>query len=145
MPKRGKSIKDIIDSPEPVFRLRDILQVIIGASILAVPVGFTEETWGLGENLPILNTLGLLALSLIFISTFTYYHYHHHKHTQKEHKKTLVKRIVLTYLFSFIVVSIILMLIERAPWLSAFLVALKRVIIVTFPASMSAAVADTIK
>ena len=43
---------------------KDILQIIAGASILAVPVGFTEETWMLGEILPKLNILLIFLLSL---------------------------------------------------------------------------------
>ena len=52
----------------PEFHLKDLLQVIIGASILAIPVGFTEETWRLGENLPMINIIGLLLLSLLFVT-----------------------------------------------------------------------------
>jgi len=32
------------------FRPRDLMQVLIGAAILAVPGAFTEETWRLGET-----------------------------------------------------------------------------------------------
>ncbi|MDZ7797967.1 MAG: hypothetical protein U5N56_13450 [Candidatus Marinimicrobia bacterium] len=41
------------------FRPRDLLQIIVGASILAVPVAFTEETWMLGGELPLKNVLFL--------------------------------------------------------------------------------------
>ena len=52
------------------FRLRDLMQIIVGASILAVPVAFTEETWNLGAQLPLANVLGLSILSLLFIAFF---------------------------------------------------------------------------
>ena len=125
------------------FRPKDLLQVIIGASILAVPVGFTEETWRLGELLPWFNVLGLLIISLIFISSFVYYT--HHSEKLQLHTHSFLLRVIATYLFSFLVVAVLLALIQVAPWTTDWTLALKRVIIVTFPSSMSAAVADTIK
>lgn len=126
----------------PQIKWRDVLQVIVGAGILAIPVGFTEETWILGESLPMMNVFGLFILSILFIFTFTYYHYHHN--LRKEHNAALVKRVIITYLFAFIIVSAILILIQRAPWMTDWAVALKRTIVVTFPCSLSAAIADTI-
>ena len=41
---------------------RDIMQMIVGATILAIPLGYTEETWDLGERLPLTNVLYLTAL-----------------------------------------------------------------------------------
>jgi len=125
------------------FKLKDLLQVLVGASILSVPVGFTEETWRMGEQLPLANILGLFVLSIAFISMFTYYQYHHGKPSTKEHMSEFAKRVAFTYLASFIVVTFILVLIMRAPWTTDLLLALKRTIIVTFPASLSAAIADT--
>lgn len=125
------------------FYIKDILQVIIGATILAIPVGFTEETWHLGAMLPWLNIIGLLALSLFFISAFVYYNYHRH------HKTTnwveFIKRVVATYAFTFLVVALILTLIQRTPWATETALAFKRVIIVSLPSSMSAVVADLLK
>ena len=43
------------------FHPKDILQVMIGAAILAIPVGFTEETWRFGEILPLSNVIGFIA------------------------------------------------------------------------------------
>jgi uncharacterized membrane protein len=125
------------------FKFRDIVQVIVGASILAIPVGFTEETWVLGANLPLWNIFGFFLLSLFFISCFVYYNYY------MNHIKTyyfdFFKRVFATYFLSFLVVSIVLILIQKAPWSIDPLLALKRVVLVTFPASMSAAVADMVK
>lgn len=141
---KGKIIKEI---EEVVaihhFKLKDFLQVLVGASILSVPVGFTEETWRLGESLPFANIIGLCILSLIFISLFTYYKYHHGKPRTPEHTSEFIKRVAFTYISAFIIVSLILVLIERAPWSIDPILALKRTVIVSFPASLSAAIADT--
>jgi uncharacterized membrane protein len=135
--------KNIVKPIIPHFTLKDMIQIIIGASILAVPVGFTEETWNLGETLPMLNVLGLLLLSLTFISLFTYYEYHKHA-TERRHKE-YVKRVFGTYILSFAIVAIILGLIQRTPWGVDSILAFKRVVIVTFPSALSAIIADTIK
>ncbi|MFH1802496.1 MAG: DUF2391 family protein [archaeon] len=141
-----KIFHEIVDPIMPKFKLKDILQVIIGASILAVPIGFTEETWELGGTLPLINILGLLVLSLFFISMFTYHQYHRHSSgSSKEHMNVFVKRVVATYILSFIVVAVIMTLIQKAPWGADGLLAFKRVAIVTFPSSLSAAIADTLK
>lgn len=129
----------------PSFSLRDLLQVMIGATILAVPVGLTEETWGLGNNLPIINTVLIIALSIFFITSFTYYHYHHKRLLENGHPYIFLKRVFFTYVLSFLIVGVILTLIQVAPWTSEFMVAFKRVAIVTLPASMSAAIADRIR
>ncbi|MBN2368500.1 DUF2391 family protein [Candidatus Woesearchaeota archaeon] len=140
---KGKILQQIINPVMLEFYPRDLVQVIIGASILAVPVAFTEETWRLGESLQILNIILIMFLSLIFISLFVYYNYYRNKF--KDNSKEFFKRILSTYLMSFLVVSIILFLIGKAPWGTNNLLALKRAVLVAFPASMSAAIADMVK
>ena len=62
--------KKITDPFFHEFHLKDVLQVLIGASILAIPVGFTKEVWDLGSSLPITNIFSFIILSLLFISLF---------------------------------------------------------------------------
>jgi len=146
--KIGDDVLSTIMHPLGIkFRAKDVLQVMIGAAILAVPVGFTEETWKLGESLPILNVVALLALSLIFVSSFVYYHYHKNggEHSRESHISEFTKRVLTTYILSFVVVAVLLMIIQKAPWGTDALLAFKRTVIVTFPSSMRAAVADVIK
>lgn len=138
--KLGKSIDPLFHE----FHLKDVLQVLLGASILSIPVGFTEEFWRLGEILPIINILGFVFLSFLFISLFTYYHYHK-EHGLRKHHKHFVKRVVLTYLLSFAVVTLLMALIQKAPIDSDFLLAFKRIALVTFPASISGTIADVVK
>ncbi|MCK4521700.1 MAG: DUF2391 family protein [Nanoarchaeota archaeon] len=143
MNKRGRFAYRIISPLKVEFRIKDMVQIIIGASILAIPVGFTEETWKLGGTLPLINVLGLLLISVLFISIFVYYTYH--RNNLRCPLDEYLKRIISTYIFSFLVVAVLLSVIKVCPWTSDFLLAIKRVIIVTFPASMSAAIADTIR
>lgn len=125
------------------FKSRDVMQLIVGSAILAVPVGFTEETWKLGETLPTLNIIALLLISAVFISLFVYYNYY--KGHFAANWDEFAKRVFSTYLISFVVVAVILTIIQRAPWSTEWILAFKRIVIVAFPSSMSAAVADMIK
>ncbi|MFC1551437.1 DUF2391 family protein [Candidatus Latescibacterota bacterium] len=125
------------------FRPRDLMQVIVGASILAVPVAFTEETWTLGLYLPLPNALGLSVLSLLFVSLYVYFNFY--RYSFKDHLFEYIKRVASIYLFSLLVVGIILSLVQKCPWGTDNIVAIKRILIVAFPASMSAAVSDSIK
>jgi len=125
------------------FRPRDLLQIIVGASILAIPVGFTQETWDLGHTMHTKNVIILGILSIIFIGMFVYYNYYRGK--LKKNFGEFTKRVLSTYIFSLLVVAGLLTIIEVAPWHTDMVIAIKRVILTTFPASMSAVVADTIK
>ena len=125
------------------FRPRDLLQIIVGATILAIPLAFTEETWVLGEKLPISNVLLLALISILFISFFVYFNYYRFNFTG--HKIEYIKRVTSTYLCSLIVVGLILTIIQKCPWSTDIAVAMKRIIIVAFPASMSATISDIIK
>lgn len=47
----GKTIYQALTPFMVELRPRGVMQIIVGASMLAVPVGSTEETWSLGESL----------------------------------------------------------------------------------------------
>ena len=125
------------------FTAKDMVQVLVGASILAIPVALTEETWRLGQLLPLQNILALMMLSFVFISIFTYFHYY--KDKLHHYMGFYVSRVVSTYLLSFLIVAILLTIIQKTPWTTDFIVAFKRIVIVSFPASLSGAIADTLK
>jgi uncharacterized membrane protein len=138
----GKIISHAVKPLKVELRRRDIMQIIVGASILSVPVAFTQETWDLGRDLPILNVVGLGIISLTFLGLHVYFAFYRQEF--RNHAGEYFKRVAAIYLLSFIVVGILLSLIDKAPWQSDILLAIKRTVIVTFPASMSAAVSDSI-
>ena len=125
------------------FRPRDLMQVIVGAAILAVPVAFTEETWRLGETLPFRNVLLLSVISVLFIALFVYFNFY--RFAFKGHVSGFVMRVIAIYAFSLLVVGGLLTVIQKAPWTGDLLLAVKRTLIVAFPASMSAAISDALK
>lgn len=139
----GKFLNYVVSPVMVEFKPRDLLQVIIGASVIAVPVAFTEETWKLGETLPLLNVVSLSFISLFFIGIFAYFNFY--RFMLKNHVFEFCKRVFFTYFFSLFVVGVLLTIIQKCPWEADYIVALKRVMIVGFPASMGATISDTIK
>lgn len=125
------------------FKPRDIMQVIIGSALLAIPVSLSEEAWTLGENLPDRNIGMLAALSVILIAVFVYYNFY--KVTFKGYVFEFVKRVIGTYLISLLTVALILTIIQKCPWGVDNWLAIKRIIIVAYPASMSGTLSDTIR
>jgi uncharacterized membrane protein len=125
------------------FNAHDAVQVIVGATLLAIPVGLTEEVWQLGETLSNIRIGFLAFFSLLFIAGFTYY-VSYRRHI-KTHRPEFVQRLLGTYILSLIVAIIFLFIIDKAPITTDFVLTLKRAIIIAFPASLSAAVVDLIK
>jgi len=141
--KSGKILSYVLKPLMVEFKPRDVFQVVVGASILAIPVALTEEAWTLGEKLPVQNVGYLSLLSMIFISTFVYFNFY--RFNFSGHALDYIKRVLGTYIISLIVVGLILTIIQKCPWGIDNILAVKRIIIVAFPASMSATISDTIK
>jgi uncharacterized membrane protein len=139
----GKIINYAIKPIMLEFKIRDILQVSIGAALLAIPVSMSEEAWNLAINLPDLNIALIAAFSVFLISIFVYFNFY--KITLKGYVFDFIKRVVGTYLISMLIVAIILTLIQKCPWGVDNVLAIKRIIIVTFPAAMGGTLSDTIK
>ena len=81
--------------------------------------------------------------STLFIALFVYFNFY--RFAFKGHAVEYCKRVIAIYVFSLLVVGLILTIIHKCPWGSDNLLAVKRMLIVAFPASMSAAVSDTLK
>ncbi|MGI9202349.1 MAG: DUF2391 family protein [Woeseiaceae bacterium] len=139
----GKIVQRIVKPLMVEFRLRDALQTIVGASILAIPAAYTEEAWNLGRDLPAANITAIALISILFIGTFVYFNFY--KGYIAEFRAQFVIRVLTTYLLSAFVVAILLTVIEQAPWGVDNALALKRIVVVAFPAAMSATVTDALK
>ena len=51
---------------------KDRVQILVGATILAIPTAFTEEVWNLGDDLSWISVISLAIVSLVFIGLFIY-------------------------------------------------------------------------
>ena len=122
--------------------LKDRVQILVGATILAIPTAFTEEVWDLGSNLSWISVIILAIVSLVFIGLFIYLNTY--KSHMKLYRSDFLNRMFSTYLFSLVVVAVLLLVVGKAPWFTDSALALKRTIIGTLPASMSATVTDAI-
>jgi len=118
----------------------DIIQVIIGASALTVPVAFSEESWRLSETLPIFNVIILLILSLLFIGLYSIQGIF--QGNVKHRLYNFILRILIVYGVTLIIVFIILFALNRMPIIDEPIIALKRIILLSFPASMGGVIVD---
>ncbi len=124
------------------LNLEDINQIIIGAFALAVPISFSEEAWRLGESLPNLNLGLLFLLSIFFLAIFAYQNVF-----QGNIKfRTLVYsiRIFIAYIIAAAVVALVLLSLNKFPILEDPYTAMKRLIVITMPASMGAIIVDSL-
>jgi uncharacterized membrane protein len=120
----------------------DVLQVIVGASALSVPVAFSEESWDLSRTLPNANVFLLVFLSLLFINLYSFQSIFQGK--VRHRIRLFIFRTLLDYGITLCVVFMVLFAIDRMPIIEEPLVAFKRMIILSFPASMGAVVVDSL-
>ena len=139
----GKAVQTVVSPFMVELKPKDILQIIVGATILAIPVGLTEETWVLAQELKLKSVILLGAISLFFIALFVYFNFY--RFNLKGYVTQYIKRVVATYGLSLLVVGLLLTIIEKCPWGVDNILAIKRIIITAFPASMAATLSDTIK
>jgi uncharacterized membrane protein len=125
------------------LRLKDVIQIIVGATLLAIPMAFTEETWKLGNSLPNKNVAMLSFISIFFVAIFVYVHFY--RYYLKGFVFQYIKRVISIYFISLLVVGILMTIIQQCPWGMDNILAVKRIIIVSLPASMSAVATDAIK
>ena len=132
-----------IDIPLKVeLKIQDVLEIMVGASILAVPVAFTEEVWNMGDELGWINIIMLNSVCLIFMGSFMYFK--GYRNRLSLYRKEYLKRLFSTFFLSILIVAILLTIVDKCPWLTDSSLAVKRVLIGSFPASMSATVTDNI-
>ena len=116
--------------------------ILVGASVLAIPVGFSEEIWALGSELSIWNIVVLSPISIILIALYVCFTFYSELFNQYRFEH--VKRAIAIYLLSLVVVAILLTEIPVASWGIGPGVALKPIVIAPFPASRDASVSNAI-
>lgn len=125
------------------FRVRDVVQLVVGAYVLAIPVAFTEEVWVLAERLPMLNIAGIAGTSIVFLSLFCYFIFY--EGHLRGHEWEFLKRVASAYLLTVAVAAMLLTMIDQTTWTTDVLLGVKRTILVAFPACFSATVVDSLK
>ena len=121
---------------------RDLAEIIIGSLVLAFPVAVTEEVWNMSSEISLARALAISMASLIFISVFvrtTYFH-----ETTFSSSQQVVARALTVYVVTLLVSAATLFVLDKLPLSSDILVAIKRTIIVAFPASFAATAVDSL-
>ncbi|PWJ43858.1 DUF2391 family protein [Sediminitomix flava] len=124
------------------LRIQDLLEIMVGASILAVPIAFTEEVWNLGQELSWTRVFLLDVIAVLFMASFVYFKAYR-KHL-KMYRLEFWKRVFVTFVVSAFIVGILLTIINKCPIMTDFDLAFKRILIGVFPAGMSATVTDNL-
>jgi len=70
--KSGKVLSFALQPLMVEFKPRDVLQVMVGAVVLALPVSMSEEAWTLAEELPTANIVMMAMLSTVFVGFFVF-------------------------------------------------------------------------
>ena len=122
------------------FNLEDFSQISIGAFALAVPMSFSEEAWKLGESLPSINLFFVFTLSIIFLAFYTYQSVF--QGTIQNRIAAFVIRVIIAYFITGCIVALVLFSIDKFPLVSEPLIAIKRLIVISMPASMGAIAVD---
>lgn len=140
---QGNVISKIISPLMLEFHVRDFFQVIVGSVVLAFPMSLSDEVWTITQSLPLSNILIFAICSLVFIGLFVFYNFY--RGSIKNHVGDYIKRIALTYTLTLLVSAFFLGILQKAPWGVDNMLALKRVLLIAFPAAFSATIADSIK
>ncbi len=119
------------------FNIEDASQVAIGAFALAVPISFSEEAWKLGETLPFGNLVLLFSLSVAFLCFFAY------ESIFQGDIKYRVPAFILRIIIAAFVVALVLVSINKFPLFTETDTAIKRLVVITMPASMGAIIVDS--
>ena len=137
-------IVDYIAKPLMIeLKPRDIFQIIIGASMMALPLSFTEETWRLSEELPMGNIISLTVIGFVLMALFVYFNFY--RHELRGNLGRYLIRLLAIFFISHAIVAVLLTILMKAPWQSDLLLAIRRVLLIAFPAQLTASVSDVLK
>lgn len=139
----GNPISSVVNPLKTELKPRDILQIFVGSLLVGSPLCFTEEVWNLSISLKKNNVYALGAISLFVSAIFIYFNFYRFK--LKGNVLQYVKRTLATYVISISSIILILALIDKFPIGETPYIAIKRVIIIGFPTTFAAVIADYIK
>ncbi len=125
----------------PKVHLRDLAEIIVGGLVLAFPVAVTEEVWNLSVELSFGRAILISCASLLIIAGFVQTSYKHSLTASSQ--KELAIRVITVYGVTIVVAATVLFAVNRLSLLTDTVVAIKRTIIVAFPASFAATVVDS--
>jgi uncharacterized membrane protein len=137
----GRLIDTVTKPLKVEFRLQDVGQLLAGAFMMGIPMALAEEVWVLGETLPTGRILLIALLSILVLALFIWgLFYGGHI---AEFKFDFFKRVTVSYLITFGVSLLLLALFGKAGFNLSL--AIRRAVIVAFPAVFAASSVDFIR
>ena len=132
--------------PKPTasqFAMVDAAEIALGACVMAFPVAVTEEVWNLGAELSTTRAL-LFALASIFFLAVLILVLHRHD-LKGSSGRDFFKRVLSTYGLTLLISAALLYGVDRFDLVGEPMIAIKRMILVAFPASFAATVVDGLR
>lgn len=139
----GKPISHVMNPLMVELKPRDIAQLFVGALLIASPLCFTEEIWNLSITLPDINFIYIMITSIFAVLMFVYYNFYRFK--LKGNVIEFIKRIIAIYFISILSVSLVLFLIDKFPIVENPMLAIRRLVLIGFPAIFGATITDYLK
>lgn len=125
------------------FAVKDLAEIALGACVMAFPVAVTEEVWNLGAELSTTRALLFALASIFFLAILILLL--HHQELEGTSLSDFFKRTISTYIVTLLISAALLYGVDRFDLLGDPMVALKRAILVAFPASFAATVVDGLR
>ena len=122
---------------------KDLAEMLVGAVALAFPVALTDEAWTMGEQLSWFRILLLLIASWAILGWFGLHVFH--GGDLRANWRSFVVRICVVYLLTAALSTLLLIVLDKWPIMSDPEIALRRTIIVSFPAVFSATIVDSLR
>lgn len=121
------------------FEKQDVAEIAMGACIMAFPVAVAEEVWDLGQELSLVRVALFAVASVFFLALLIYLLQHGRVPADP---KVFLQRVLSTYGLTLVISALLLIGVDRFDLLAHPWIALKRCILVAFPASFAATVVD---
>jgi uncharacterized membrane protein len=122
------------------FVRRDVAEIAIGACVMAFPVAASQEIWDLGEQLTLLRVM-LFALASILVLGLLVFLLHRGPETPSD-RGVFLRRVLSTYGLTLVIAALLLFGVDHLDLFEQPLVAVKRTVLVAFPACFAATVVD---
>lgn len=135
----GRLVTTVAQPLKVEFRVQDLVQLVMSACVMALPVALTGEVWELGEKLSggralLIVTFSIVALLAVIWGLF-------YGRRVREYSGHFLRRALSAYVLTYLISFLLLRLFDQAP-LDDLRVALTRTVIVAFPASFAATAVD---
>ncbi len=127
--------------PRSPLRSKDVAEIMIGSLMLAAPVAVTEEVWNLSGELSLARIALISVTSFLVIGAFV--------HTTFKNKGVISNgrdfyiRVNTIYFVTLLTCAVMLVGIDRLDLFVDPVLALKRTVLIAFPASFAATVVDS--